>query len=255
MKFKRKNACLLAGIALAIAAPAAFGGGEAIWSYAGKTGPEHWGDLAASWGVCGKGHYQSPIDIRNGIDADLGEVDAAIQPTPLAFGLDGPTFAVHYEPGSWLMLNGARSELQQFHFHHPSEHTLNGKHFPMEGHLVLKEEGADHANAVMGVFIKAGGTNPMLGQFWNVLPRSRKQDISGVDVNVGELLPKETDFYMYEGSMTTPGCPQGVRWFDLEEPVEASQAQIDTFMDDLTEGDSNNRPIQPLYGRAILKGD
>ena len=255
MKFRSKKWYLLSGVAMAIGAPAAFGGGVAIWSYQGNTGPEHWGDLAASWAVCGNGQYQSPIDISNGIDADLGGVSTSIKATPLAFGLDGPTFAVDYEPGSWLTLNGARYELQQFHFHHPSEHTLNGKHFPMEGHIVLKQEGVDHANAVMGVFIEAGSTNSMLGQFWNTLPRSNKKDIAGVNVNVGDLLPEDRHFYMYEGSMTTPGCPQGVRWFVLEEPVEASQAQIDTFINDLTQGEINNRPIQPLYGRAILKGN
>ena len=54
--------------------------------------------------------------------------------------------------------------------------------------------------------------------------------------------------------MTTPGCPQGVRWFVLEHPVEASQAQIDRFIEDFTQGDTNNRPIQPAYGRVVLKG-
>ena len=94
----------------------------------------------------------------------------------------------------------------------------------------------------------------MLEQFWDKLPRSKKMDISSVKVNVGELLPENKAYYMYEGSMTTPGCPQGVRWFVLENPVEASQAQIDRFIEDLTEGGTNNRPIQKTHGRAILKG-
>ena len=51
-----------------------------------------------------------------------------------------------------------------------------------------------------------------------------------------------------------PGCLQGVRWFVLENPVEASQAQIDRFIEDLTEGGTNNRLIQKTHGRAILKG-
>jgi carbonic anhydrase len=54
--------------------------------------------------------------------------------------------------------------------------------------------------------------------------------------------------------MTTPGCPQGVRWFVMEQSVEASQAQIDLFIDDLTQGDTNNRPVQSTYGRIIIKG-
>jgi carbonic anhydrase len=246
---------LFAGLLLAAAASTVHAGGEAMWSYEGATGPENWGNLAGSWGICKTGLYQSPINIIGAIETEMGKVKAAIKPTPLAFGLDGPTFAVPYEPGSWLTIHGMRYELQQFHFHHPSEHVLNGKHFPMEAHLVLKSEGSDHANTVLGIFIKAGAENAMLNQFWNVLPRSAKKSTSGVKVNAGELLPEDTDYYMYEGSMTTPGCIQSVRWFVLEEPVEASQAQIDAFIDDLTAGKTNNRPLQPTYGRAILKGN
>ena len=86
---------------------------------------------------------------------------------------------------------------------------------------------------------------------WHARPIGSK--IKAVQVNVGDLLPVKKDYYMYEGSMTTPGCPQGVRWFVLKEPVEASQAQIDLFIEDLTEGDTNNRPVQPIYGRVIVE--
>ncbi|MEE4186784.1 MAG: carbonic anhydrase family protein [Gammaproteobacteria bacterium] len=232
----------------------AFAGGAAIWSYEGATGPENWGQLAADWDVCSDGRYQSPIDIRDGIDANLGDVKVAVKSTGLSFGLDGPTFAVPYEKGSWFTINNTRYELQQFHFHHPSEHTLNGKQYPMEGHMVLKSEGSDHADAVMGVFIEVGDENPMLKQIWNVLPRSNKASTQGIQVNVATLLPASTEYYMYEGSMTTPACPQGVRWFVMENAVQASQGQIDTFIADLTAGTTNNRPLQMANGRAILKG-
>jgi carbonic anhydrase len=94
----------------------------------------------------------------------------------------------------------------------------------------------------------------MLGQFFGTLPRSAKKSTDGVSVDVGALLPERKDYFLYEGSMTTPGCPQGVRWFVMEQSVEASQAQIDLFIDDLTQGDTNNRPVQSTYGRIIIKG-
>ncbi len=243
-----------ASVATLLNGGTAMTGGIALWSYEGESGPDRWGALASQWGICSSGHYQSPIDIRGGIPASLPAVTENIQPTPLSFGLDGPTFAVPYGSGSTLTLNGTRYELEQFHFHHPSEHTLNGRHFPMEGHLVMKSEDSDHANAVLGVFIEAGSENAMLEQFWGILPRSAKRSLGSTQVNVGDLLPENKAYYMYEGSMTTPGCPQGVRWFVMENAVQASQAQIDRFIEDLTQGEINNRPIQPTYGRAILKG-
>ena len=244
----------LAAVMIAASATAVFAGGAAMWSYEGDTGPSQWGELTRGWGSCGKGRYQSPIDIRSGVETNLERISASIKSTPLKFGLDGPTFSVPYKSGSWLTVNGTRYELQQFHFHHPSEHTVNGKHHPMEAHLVLRSEGSTHNDAVMGVFIDGGKENPMLNQFWDQLPRSGKKQVNSVPVNIGDLLPEKKKYYMYEGSMTTPSCPQGVRWFVLEESVEASQAQIDRFIADMTQGDTNNRPIQPAYGRVILKG-
>lgn len=231
---------------------AAIAGGD-LWSYEGDTGPANWGHNSPDWAVCADGRYQSPIDIKGAIDANLGSININIRPSALAFGLDGPTFAIPYQTGSMLMMNGTRYQLQQFHFHHLSEHTVNGKHFPMEAHLVLRSEGSDHNDAVIGVFIDVGNENAMLNQFWRQLPRSGQTPVIPVPVNVGDLLPKETKYFMYEGSMTTPGCRQGVRWFVLEQPVEASQAQIDRFGKDFSAGEKNNRPIQKTYGRAVLK--
>lgn len=249
----RKAAVTLAvGSVILASASSVLASGE-LWSYDGDTGPDKWGQLSPAWAVCENGRYQSPIDIKNTLDADLGSISTTIKPSTLKFGLDGPTFAVPYEAGSMLSMNGTRYQLSQFHFHHLSEHTVNGKHYPMEAHLVLKSEGSDHNDTVMGIFIDEGQENAMLNQFWDQLPRGR-QAPKPVKVNVGDLVPQNTAYYMYEGSMTTPGCPQSVRWFVVEQPVEASKAQIDRFIEDFTAGKTNNRPIQATNGRAILKG-
>ncbi len=240
-------------VMMTASAATVFAGSGSIWSYSGAAGPDKWSKLSPRWAVCDIGHYQSPIDIHDGIPAKMGPLSANIQSSPLSFGLDGPTFAVPYQAGSNLTINGTRYTVQQFHFHHPSEHTLHGKHYPMEAHLVLRREDSSHNNAVMGVLIKAGQENSMLNQFWNQLPRERNKKVKPVPVNVGDLLPRKKDYHMYEGSMTTPSCPQGVRWFVLNEPVEASQAQIDRFIGDFMGDETNNRPIQPAYGRVILK--
>jgi carbonic anhydrase len=240
-------------LTLSGAATTALAGGE-LWSYEGATGPDHWGSLTPGWAVCSDGRYQSPIDLRDGIPARLGSVTADIKASTLSFGLDGPTFAVPYESGSLLTMNGTRYELRQFHFHHESEHTVDGRHYPMEAHLVMRSEGSDHNDAVMGIFIDIGSENAMLAQFWYQLPRAKHSGVAPVRVNVGDLLPRETAYFMYEGSMTTPGCPQGVRWFALEQPVEASRAQVDRFIEDFVAGTKNNRPVQPTYARTIIKG-
>ena len=76
-------------LSMALSHTPAFAGGEASWSYEETTGPDHWGELARNWGICAKGRYQSPIDIRKGIDASLEKISPKIKATPLKFGFDG----------------------------------------------------------------------------------------------------------------------------------------------------------------------
>jgi len=68
--------------------------------------------------------------------------------------------------------------------------------------------------------------------------------------NPGELFPRKLDYYRYNGSLTTPPCSEGVRWIILKEQVEASKDQIEQIHKII--GD-NNRAIQPLNARVILK--
>ena len=62
------------------------------------------------------------------------------------------------------MIDGKLRQLVQFHFHAPSEHSLNGKRFSMEAHLVHKEPLSGEF-AVLGVMIKRSeqaASNPCL---------------------------------------------------------------------------------------------
>ncbi|MGC1953353.1 MAG: carbonic anhydrase family protein [Gammaproteobacteria bacterium] len=52
---------------------------------------------------------------------------------------------VNYAAGSAITVDGHRFELTQFHFHAPSENMVDGKHFPMESHLVHADEAGNLA--------------------------------------------------------------------------------------------------------------
>lgn len=52
-------------------------------------------------------------------------------------------------------LAGQRHRLLQFHFHTPSEHTLDGRHLAMEAHLVHRNLETGNL-AVLGVFVEVG---------------------------------------------------------------------------------------------------
>src|ERR1041385_4831539 len=87
------------------------------WTYAGEDGPEHWADLDPSFASCASGQKQTPINLspQTGGGSDLGTIAFDYKPSKLNFINNGHTAQVNYDPGSFLVLDGRRYELLQFH--------------------------------------------------------------------------------------------------------------------------------------------
>jgi carbonic anhydrase len=237
---------LLAGALLLC--PAAFAA-TTHWEYSGEAGPAKWASLTPEYGQCA-GSNQSPVNLSGLVKADLAPLQFHYQAGGKTLVNNGHTVQVNYAPGSTLELDGMRFELKQFHFHAPSENLIEGRSYPLEGHLV-------HANdkgelAVVAVMFEPGGANPALGQAWQSLPaKAGEHHELKEPVSAEQLLPAKRDYYRFSGSLTTPPCSEGVRWLVMKEPVQVSQAQIDAFKALMHH--PNNRPVQPLNGRLVLQ--
>lgn len=208
---------------------------DADWSYEGATGPAHWAALTPRFADC-DGDAQSPIDLAGAQpDDDLEPLRISYPPISAEENTEGhhTSVAVPPEADGALTFEGQRYALQEFHFHTPSEHTVEGRSFDAEAHFV--HEGDDGTPAVLAVLIEAGDAHPSMRQLFD-----------GDAVDPERLLPEERSYYIYTGSLTTPPCTEGVRWVVLQEPVEWSRAQIERL-----EGDETNRPVQPLNGRTV----
>lgn len=221
----------------------------AEWSYTGATGPEHWGDLNPSYVLARTGRQQSPIDLSNTIASSLPKIHFNYKPSRIRLIYNGHTIQENEEPGSFGMAGDKRFELQQFHFHSPSEHTVDGNHFPMEMHLVHKAN--DGTIAVVAVFIREGEHNTAFDSVWARLP-DIEQPARDADtlIDTKEILPNDHSYYLYDGSFTTPPCTEQVKWVVLKEPVSLSKKQIDGFRAILH---GNNRPVQPLNRRQVSR--
>ena len=110
--------------------------GSVHWGYEGAEGPEHWGDLSPDFALCGMGTEQSPIDIVQPDAANIPDIVFDYYPSAVNIFNDGHTIQVNYDEASSINVDGINYKLLQFHFHGPSEHTINDKHFAMEMHLV-----------------------------------------------------------------------------------------------------------------------
>ena len=217
------------------------------WGYKGETGPEHWAELRDNYETCALGQQQSPIDLTGTGLADLENITFEYGATPVQILNNGHTIQVDKIENNRMVLSSTTYPLLQFHFHAPSEHTVSGKSYPLEMHLVHKLDSG--AYAVVGVFIVEGAENSAFAPVWAHLPGEVSGATpTGMSVNVAELLPADHVYYTYNGSLTTPPCGQEVTWLVMKEPVEMSADQIAAFTAIIT---GNNRPTQPLHDREV----
>src|SRR6185295_13578465 len=190
------------------------------WSYGGHGGPAEWAELDQTFASCQLGKVQSPIDIRGAKAADLPAIKFDYKPAPLKVIDNGHTIQVNYAPGSTIDVGGTRYELVQFHFHKPSEEKIDGKAHAMVAHLVHKN--AEGKLAVVAVLLDQGGGSEVIDAVWKNLPKEKEKEVAaaGTTIDVAKLLPENRGYYTFEGSLTTPPCSEGVKWFVLKTPVK-----------------------------------
>jgi len=102
-----------------------------------------------------------------------------------------------------------------------------------------------------------GAPNPVLQATLKYAPpKPRDETPSPLLINPLQLLPRpgSWQYVRYSGSLTTPGCSEGVDWYVLLEPVTVSPEQVLSFAQYVSGGRSfaqNARPLQALNGRAF----
>ncbi len=223
----------------------------AHWDYQGGAGPEAWGALKPEFSLCKTGQRQSPIDIRGGLAVDLEPVRFDYQASKFAVLDNGHTVQVELAKGNTIEVGGKRFELQQFHFHRPSEERIDGRQFEMSLHLVHKDE--QGKLAVVALLFDKGPPHPVLQQVWNNLPLERGEAAPArVPLELAALLPPDRRYYTYMGSLTTPPCSEGVQWIVMRHPVTLAPEQIEIFARIYP---MNARPVQSASGRRILQSN
>ena len=231
------------------------------WSYSEEGGPAGWGSLSPVYALCGSGRSQSPINLLVNTGKGTHDWKVEYKTTRLEISHNqhveelinnGHTIQVTPQEGSTLSYGGRIYHLKQFHFHTPSEHTVDGKHSPMEIHMVHQSD--DKSLAVIGVLVQQGSDNKDFDQLVKHLPNTpgEKKTHDSVSINVGIHVPKDLYAYHYVGSLTTPPCSENVQWLVLRTPITMSNEQLTAFSSRLK---NNNRPLQPINERTLTVDD
>lgn len=231
---------------------------EPDWSYTGDNGPTFWNELFPV--LCGQGFLQSPIDIETGRDRNV--IPAKLTKLTFHYDVAHVVFLDHddqtensHGQGNYITIGETRYNLINVHVHTTSEHTLDGKGYPMEIHLV--HQSSDGLFAIVAVFVKSGSSNS------GVITPPSEVDPSTVELDMTQLIPGDTKNYVqYTGSLTTPGsttalprCEEGIQWTVMLKPIAMSQDQIADFEDSemgCWSTITTNRLTQPINNRPLL---
>lgn len=222
------------------------------WEYEGEEGPENWGEIDPVYETCAIGKEQSPIDLTGTEPTDLSDIefnDTTLD--PVLIHNNGHTIVVSNKNiENHIVLDGVRYELLQFHFHTPSEHTVDGQASAMELHLVHIDE--DGELAVVGILINEGAENAALKLVFDNMSAEKGEPapVEGT-LSISDFMPEDKTTFRYMGSLTTPPCSEDVHWNVFANPIEASKEQIEAFRAIFP---MDARPVQPLNEREIVEG-
>ncbi len=235
------------------------------WNYQ-REGPDTWHHTYDS---C-EGEAQSPIDIRTSnvkYDPNLSSLSLNGYTTNISlyvwnFTHNGHTIIVYPPPLARLSISGANLlevfYLIQFHFHwgynayQGSEHTIDGVKYPLEMHFVHEAHFSRALAVVSILFHLQRDDNPHINELLSILNRTTNTSVFVErKIDISRLFPIALSprFYLYNGSLTTPPCTEGVTWIILARTVPISSYQLEIFINNSVS--FNFRPPQKLHSRIV----
>ncbi|XP_062165868.1 alpha carbonic anhydrase 7-like [Alnus glutinosa] len=225
-----------------------------------EKGPRHWGEIREEWAHCKNGGMQSPIDLssrRVKIIPKLGQLKRSYKSCNATLHNRGHDISVQWvgdDAGS-IQINGTDYFLKQSHWHSPSEHSINGRRYDLELHMVHETQDPSVKNiAVVGLFYKIGQPDAFISKLMkNLVSITDKKE----ERNMGVIDPAEIKmggkkYYRYMGSLTIPPCTEGVIWTINKKIRTVSRKQVKLLREAVHDyAERNSRPIQPLNHREI----
>uniref|UniRef100_A0A1A8DKG1 Receptor-type tyrosine-protein phosphatase gamma n=1 Tax=Nothobranchius kadleci TaxID=1051664 RepID=A0A1A8DKG1_NOTKA len=264
--------------------------GDPYWSYSGSHGPRGWATLYPECAA----KNQSPVDIVDDqalvseeyqeLVLDKFNVESSNQTT---MKNTGKTVAVLLKDDYFVRGAGLpgrfKAEKMEFHWGQSngsagSEHSINGRRFPVEMQIYLyNSDDFDSLSvaikerriiAAMAVFFELGqkdnpAVDPIIQGLKGVVHHEKETNLRSFVLR--DLLPSSVDsYYRYTGSLTTPPCSKVVEWIIFSRPVYLSHSQLDAFYSIFTTEQqdhvksveylrNNFRPLQNLNNREIFK--
>ncbi|KAH7390009.1 carbonic anhydrase [Pyrenochaeta sp. MPI-SDFR-AT-0127] len=212
--------------------------GTVDWAYEASF---NWGKIRPEYALCQTGTQQSPIalSLNNGLALNhvpIFKYNGSIAGSWYNWGF-GPAFTVEHN-GDWtthpsFTYDNATVYLKGWHIHAPGDHSVGGARSKAELHLV-HVDAAGHEAAVMGIRIDPGNFNHT---FFEQLPPMIGFNDAGVEVpttmdftSALESVLHFHEFWTYQGSLTSPPCHEGIRWFIARQILYVGVEQMQSIL-------------------------
>ncbi|KAL9132207.1 MAG: hypothetical protein Q9217_000011 [Psora testacea] len=199
------------------------GNGTTDWTYEASY---NWGAINPSYSLCQTGTQQSPI----ALSLNLG-LSQYHHPSFLNYKetVEGSFFNWGYGPAFTVSCRGGNSTcgptlaydnetvyLKGWHIHTPADHNVADDRSKGELHLV-HVDAHGHEKAVVAIRLDPGASsNSFFSQLPPMIPFNDKSQVPGVKVTMSHILESVSylsEFWTYKGSLTSPPCREGIRWF------------------------------------------
>lgn len=209
------------------------------WSYEGKSGPQYWGGLKEDYKFCKIGYNQSPIDI----DAEF--LDNALKfsysDSEAEKKLSKHNLQIEFDSRDFLSRGKKKYFIRHIEFHHPSEHFVKGQPHSLELQIFHKSD--DEQSLVLAIFLESGKENPRFKQLIDFL---QNKDNEG-KIDLSKIITEGDKTFFYDGSLTTPPCLEGVKWYVMRKPIEISPEQMNQIIKSAIFSKTNARPLQQFH--------
>ncbi|KAF8687731.1 hypothetical protein HU200_042661 [Digitaria exilis] len=236
---------------------------EADFSYVwdAGNGPARWGAIRREWAACSVGRLQSPIGLTDtvaGLVDSPGHLGRSYRPAAASVVNRGHDIMVRFNsnPGG-VVIDGVAYRLRQMHWHSPSEHTINGRRYALELHM-LHQSGESNRFAVVAQLYKISPTHRdrtihRLERYIRRIARRRNhEELIDEVVDPRLALGRSTVYYRYTGSFTSPPCTEGVTWVVGHQVRRVTRRQVRLLRNAVDDGARRNaRPLQEANGRSI----
>lgn len=216
-------------------------------------------------GSCVAGHKQTPININASIvkeviysDPDHIELDFKFKSVHLQGVLTDVSYVIKGDMGFLTLYKNRevwidKVKIVNVHFHSPSENQLNGEELDLEMHMVMIDPYKKFSYIVFGVLFRVGQKQNKFIQ--RVINEFSKDFFFTLDEAFENH--RIRNFYMFEGSLTTPPCTEDVLWFVDDHVRSITLEEFDLFNHlwkanvTFADGFGNNREIQDSHDRIV----